>query len=78
VLRSWSGIKRITNENCLNLDRETTTVPSLSSRNLQACHSIADRRSLAQRRLPKVTFEYIDGAAEDELMLGRNNGDFAR
>jgi L-lactate dehydrogenase (cytochrome) len=44
---------------------------------LQKCHSIADLRSLAQRRLPKVMFDYIDGAAEDEVTLARNSSGFA-
>lgn len=45
---------------------------------LQACHSIADLRSLAQRKLPKVMFDYIDGGAEDEVTLQRNSSDFSR
>lgn len=43
---------------------------------LQKCHSIADLRSLAQRRLPKVMFDYIDGGAEGEVTLARNNSGF--
>jgi isopentenyl diphosphate isomerase/L-lactate dehydrogenase-like FMN-dependent dehydrogenase len=34
--------------------------------------SIADLRSLAQRRLPKVVFDYLDGGAEGELTLREN------
>jgi L-lactate dehydrogenase (cytochrome) len=34
--------------------------------------NIRDLRWLAQRRLPRVVFEYIDGAAERELSLKRN------
>ena len=45
---------------------------------LKKCHSIADLRSLAQRRLPKVMFDYIDGAAEDEVTLARNSSGFGR
>ncbi len=45
---------------------------------LQACHSIADLRSLAQRKLPKVMFDYVDGAAEDEVSMARNSSDFGR
>lgn len=28
---------------------------------------IADLRRLAQRRLPRLVFDYIDGGAEDEI-----------
>ena len=31
--------------------------------------NIADLRDLAQRRLPKMVFDYIDGAADDEVTL---------
>ena len=34
--------------------------------------SIADMRKAAQRRLPKTIFEFVDGAAEDELGKARN------
>ncbi len=34
--------------------------------------NIADLRRLAQRRLPRVVFDYIDGGAEDEITLDRN------
>lgn len=34
--------------------------------------TIADMRKAAQRRLPKVVFDYVDGAVEDELGVARN------
>lgn len=34
--------------------------------------SIADMRKAAQRRLPKTIFDFVDGAAEDELGKARN------
>ncbi len=34
--------------------------------------TIADLRRLARRRLPRIVFDYIDGAAEDELTMRRN------
>jgi L-lactate dehydrogenase (cytochrome) len=49
-----------------------------SSSGLASCHTIADLRSLAQRRIPKVMFDYIDGGAEDEVTLLRNCSSFAR
>ncbi|WP_211257549.1 alpha-hydroxy acid oxidase [Muricoccus aerilatus] len=38
---------------------------------LEHCHSIADLRALARRRLPRFAFEYLDGGAEDEVALRR-------
>src|SRR5208283_1019908 len=34
--------------------------------------NIRDLRSLAQRRLPNVVFDYLDGGAEDEITLRAN------
>ena len=34
--------------------------------------NIADLRRLAQRRVPKAVFDYLDGGAEDEITLGEN------
>jgi len=34
--------------------------------------TIADMRKAAQRRLPRVVFDYVDGAVEDELGVARN------
>ncbi len=45
---------------------------------LQTCNTIADLRSLARRRIPKVMFDYIDGGAEDEITLQRNCSSFSR
>jgi L-lactate dehydrogenase (cytochrome) len=39
--------------------------------------NIADLRRMAQRRLPPVVFDYIDGGAEDEVTLRANEGAFA-
>lgn len=43
---------------------------------LSRCHSIADLRRLAQRRLPAPMFHYIDGGADDEWTLRRNQSAF--
>lgn len=50
----------------------------INSRVLSRCHSIADLRMAAKRRLPKAVFDYMDGAAEDEVTLYRNQADFGR
>ena len=40
--------------------------------NLDQCHNFQDFRTLAKRRLPSPIFNYIDGAADDELTYKRN------
>ena len=39
-------------------------------------NSIADLRALAQRRLPRALFDYIDRGSYDELTWARNRADF--
>ena len=39
---------------------------------LTDCHNIDDFRTLARQRLPWPVFDYIDGAADDELTKARN------
>jgi L-lactate dehydrogenase (cytochrome) len=43
---------------------------------LSDCHNVDDLRRLAQRRLPWPVFDYIDGAADDELTKTRNTAAF--
>lgn len=50
----------------------------LTHRRLANCHSIADLREAARKRIPRVMFDYIDGAADDEITLYRNNAGFGR
>jgi L-lactate dehydrogenase (cytochrome) len=45
---------------------------------LTDCHNIADFRSLAKARLPWPVFDYIDGAADDELTKARNTAAFSQ
>jgi len=44
---------------------------------LSDCHNIDDFRLLAKQRLPWPVFDYIDGAADDELTKNRNTAAFA-
>ena len=44
---------------------------------LSDCHNIDDFRGLAKQRLPWPVFDYIDGAADDELTKARNTAAFA-
>jgi len=43
---------------------------------LSDCHNIGDLRLLAKRRLPWPVFDYIDGAADDEITRTRNTAAF--
>lgn len=43
---------------------------------LQDCQNFHDFRALAKRRLPGPIFNYIDGAADDEVTLRRNSESF--
>lgn len=44
---------------------------------LTDCHNIDDFRLLAKQRLPWPVFDYIDGAADDELTKQRNTAAYA-
>jgi isopentenyl diphosphate isomerase/L-lactate dehydrogenase-like FMN-dependent dehydrogenase len=39
-------------------------------------HGVAELRLMARRRLPRMVFDFCDGAAEDEVTLGRNEAAF--
>jgi L-lactate dehydrogenase (cytochrome) len=43
---------------------------------LSDCHNVEDFRKLAKRRLPSPVFDYIDGAADDEITKSRNSSAF--
>ena len=45
---------------------------------LSDCHNIDDFRRLAKARLPFPVFDYIDGAADDELTKARNTASYER
>jgi L-lactate dehydrogenase (cytochrome) len=47
-------------------------------RRLARAASVGDLREIARRRLPRGVFDYIDGAAEDEITAGRNVEGFRR
>lgn len=44
---------------------------------LTDCHNIEDFRRLARQRLPWPVFDYIDGAADDEITKERNSAAYA-
>lgn len=43
---------------------------------LKHCHNFQNFRTLAQKRLPDPIFNYIDGAADDEITYRRNTASF--
>ncbi len=45
---------------------------------LTDCHNFHDFRALARRRLPGPIFDYIDGAADDEVTYRQNTAGFER
>jgi L-lactate dehydrogenase (cytochrome) len=49
-----------------------------TARRLARAASVGDLRTLARRRLPRGVFDYIDGAAEDELALANNTQAYRR
>ncbi len=51
---------------------------SAARRRLATAADVDDLRRLARRRLPGGVFDYIDGAAEDEISLRRNREAFGR
>ena len=53
-------------------------LPGSTNRRLARAHNINDLRTIAKRRLPRVIFDFADGAAEDEVTKNRNNSAFQR
>jgi L-lactate dehydrogenase (cytochrome) len=49
----------------------------VDARAAQRLHSVADARRAARKRLPGVVFDYVDGAADDEVTMRRNEDAFA-
>jgi L-lactate dehydrogenase (cytochrome) len=51
---------------------------SVATRRLARAADVGDLRLIAKRRLPSGVFDYIDGAAEDEVTLRRNRAAYHR
>ena len=49
-----------------------------SARRLRACHDIDDLRRVARRTTPRAVFDYVDGGADEELSLARNERAFRK
>ena len=49
------------------------TVPlDARTRRLGACYDISDLRRAAKRRIPRPVFDYVDGAADEEISVAAN------
>jgi L-lactate dehydrogenase (cytochrome) len=51
---------------------------SAATRHLARAVSVSDLRRIAKRRLPAGVFDYVDGAAEDEISSRRNRAAYQR
>jgi L-lactate dehydrogenase (cytochrome) len=47
-----------------------------TERRLSACYDVSDLRKAAQRRIPRPVFDYVDGAADEEIAAGANTAAF--
>src|ERR1700759_787907 len=50
----------------------------MGNMSLKHCHNFHDFRAPAKQRLPSPIFNYIDGAADDEVTLRKNTESFQR
>jgi L-lactate dehydrogenase (cytochrome) len=46
------------------------------ARRLARCVSIDDLRKVARRQLPRAVFDYVDGAADEEITVADNRAGF--
>jgi L-lactate dehydrogenase (cytochrome) len=65
-------------EEIRQLVRMAPVDPDPVRRRLSHCHSIDDLRAVARRGLPRSVFDYIDGAADEEVSLAANRAAFRR
>lgn len=49
-----------------------------AARRVERCRNIGELRDLARRVVPRAMFDFVDGAAADEVTRRRNEEDFAR
>jgi len=47
-----------------------------SDNRVQRCGTVSELRAAARRGLPRVMFDFVDGAANDEVTARRNQADF--
>lgn len=66
----WSEVAPLLRPRPFDIDR--------TAARLNRAATVADLRELARRRTPRAVFDYVDGAAVDELSLRRSRAAFAR
>lgn len=54
------------------------TSGNLAVKRLQNCHDICDLRVAAKKSVPRVVFDFLDGAAEDEISMRDNSASFGQ
>ncbi len=67
----WKSIKPLLGWNLKSLF-------SLKDRKLENCFTVSDLQDLAQKRVPRAVFDYVDGGALDEISLQRAKAAFKR
>ncbi|MGH3253689.1 MAG: alpha-hydroxy acid oxidase [Trebonia sp.] len=50
--------------------------PGATARRLGACYDVSDLRLAAKRRIPRPVFDYVDGAADEEIAVAANAAAF--
>ena len=70
IRRSLAALRAVMRFRPIELDRV--------KRRLARAASVEDLRTIARRRLPRGVFDYIDGAAEDEITLAANSDAYRR
>jgi L-lactate dehydrogenase (cytochrome) len=53
-----------------------TVALDATERRLGACYDVADLRRAARRRIPRPVFDYVDGAADEEISAAANTAAF--
>ncbi|HEY2521345.1 MAG TPA: alpha-hydroxy-acid oxidizing protein, partial [Streptosporangiaceae bacterium] len=48
------------------------------TRRLSHCHDVGDLRRSARRLIPRPVFDYVDGAADEEISVAANADAFRR
>src|SRR5262249_23946022 len=49
-----------------------TVTLDATARRLAACYDVGDLRLAAKRRIPRPVFDYVDGAADEEIAVAAN------
>jgi L-lactate dehydrogenase (cytochrome) len=70
IRRSFAAVRAVMRLRPIELDPV--------KRRLARAASVEDLREIARRRLPRGVFDYIDGAAEDEVTLAANSDAYRR